>query len=93
MFLFVAATDGGRKSMTLFSRGSKLVVGQLFLFLLLATGLIGSNLFLLYFSFFVFFQGGNKILARNEVGDISFSQAMLVTFVGVITLLTLIPIS
>jgi hypothetical protein len=93
MFLFVAATDGGRKSMTLFSRGSKLVVGQLFLFLLLATGLIGSDLFLSYFSFLVFLQRGNEIPARNEVDDVSFSRVLLATFAGVVTVLTLTPIS
>jgi hypothetical protein len=79
--------------MTLFSRGVKLVVGQLFLFLLLATGLIGSDLFLLYFSFVVFFQRGNEIPARNEVDDVSFSRVLLATFAGVVALLTLIPIS
>ncbi len=93
MFLFVAATDGGRKSMTLFSRGSKLVVGQLFLFLLLATGLIGSDLFLSYFSFLVFLQRGNEIPARNEVDDVSFSRVLLATFAGVFTVLTFTPIS
>jgi hypothetical protein len=91
--LFAAATDGGRISMTLFSRGAKIVVGQLFYILLLAAGLVGSDLFLLYFSFLVFFQRGNEIPARNEVDDISFSRVLLATFAGVITLLTLIPIS
>ena len=95
MFLFVAvaATDGGCKSMTLFSRGSKLVAGQLFLFLLLATGLIRSDLFLSYFSFLVFLQQGNEIRARNEVYDVSFSRVLLATFAGVVTVLTLTPIS
>ena len=79
--------------MTLFSRGAKMVVSQLFLFLLLAFGLFGSDLFLFYFSFLIFFQQGNEIPARNEVDEISFSRVLLATFAGVVALLALIPIT
>lgn len=79
--------------MTLFSRGAKIVVSQLFLVLLFAFGLFGSDLFLFYFSFLIFFQQGNEIPARNEVDEISFSRVLLATVAGVISLLALIPIS
>lgn len=90
---FCIASDGGRISLTLFSRGGKIVVGQVFLFLLLICGIVGSDLFLFYFSFLVFFQRGNEIPARNEVDDISFSRVLLATFAGVVALLALIPIT
>lgn len=79
--------------MTLFSRGAKIVVSQLFLVVLFVFGLFGSDLFLFYFSFLIFFQQGNEIPARNEVDEISFSRVLVATFAGVISLLALIPIS
>lgn len=78
--------------MTLFSRGGKLVVSQLFLVFLFAFGLFGSDLFLFYFSFLIFFQQGNEIPARNEVDDVSFSRVLLATAAGVLSLLALTPI-
>lgn len=79
--------------MTLFSRGAKLVVSQLFLIVLFTLGLFGSDLFLFYFSFLIFFQQGNEIPARNEVDEVSFSRVLLATLAGVISFLALIPIS
>lgn len=79
--------------MTLFGRGLKLVIGQIFLIVMFALGLGGSDLFLFYFSFVVFFQNGNEIPARNEYDEVSFGRVLLATAVGVVTLLTLIPMS
>jgi hypothetical protein len=79
--------------MTLFSRGVKLVVGQLFLIVLFTLGIFGSDLFLFYFSFLIFFQQGNEIPSRNEVDEVSFSRVLLATVAGVVSLLALIPIS
>ena len=93
-FLYArSATDGGRIAMTLFSRGAKLVVSQLFLIVLFTLGIFGSDLFLFYFSFLIFFQQGNEIPSRNEVDEVSFSRVLLATVAGVISLLALIPIS
>jgi hypothetical protein len=86
-----AATDGGRMALTLFGRGPKLVVGNLFLFATLLIGLTGSDLFLFYFSFVIAFQTGNELPARNEVDDVSFSRVLVATAAWSLAFLTLVP--
>ena len=54
-------------------------------------GILGSDLFLFYFSFLIAFQTGNEIPARNEVDDISFARVLVATGASVLALLTLIP--
>jgi len=89
----IGTTDGGRIALTLFGRGLKLVIGQVFLLLMFILGLSGSDLFLFYFSFIVFFQNGNEIPAKNEYDEISYARVLLATGMGVVTLLSLIPMS
>jgi hypothetical protein len=56
--LIKIATDGGRMAIALFGRGTKLVIGQIFLTALLLVGLVSSDLFLFYFSFLSeYFEG------------------------------------
>jgi hypothetical protein len=58
IFPIKIATDGGRVAIALFGRGTKLVIGQIFLTALLLVGLVGSDLFLFYFSFLSeYFEG------------------------------------
>jgi hypothetical protein len=85
------ATDGGRMALTLFGRGPKLVVGNIFLFATLLAGLTGSDLFLFYFSFVIAFQTGNEIPARNEVEEVGFSRIILATTAWSLAFLTLVP--
>ena len=66
-------------------------IGNIFLFAVFLAGILGSDLFLFYFSFLIAFQSGNEIPARNEVDNISFSRVLLATFSFVLSLLTLIP--
>ena len=75
-----------------FNRAGKGIVGQLFLLGMLGVGIFGGDdLFLFYAFFCLFFQQGSEIPQRNEVDDIDFSRVLLATAVGVVTLLTLIP--
>jgi len=85
------ATDGGRMALALFGRGVKLVFGQLFLVVLFFLGLFGSDLFLFYFTFVIFFQNGNEIPSRNEVDELDYGRVLVATAAGVLTALTLIP--
>lgn len=85
------ATDGGRMALVLFGRGVKLVSGQLFRVVLFFLGLFGSDLFLFYFSFVIFFQNGNEIPSRNEVDELDYGRVLVATAAGVLTALTLIP--
>lgn len=84
-------TDGGRMALALFGRGAKLLVGNIFLFVMLLVGLTGSDLFLFYFAFCIAFQAGNEIPSRNEVDKIDFSRVGVATTSYVVALLTLIP--
>jgi hypothetical protein len=85
------ATDGGRISQAVFNRAGKQIVGQIFLLALFAVGLLGDDLFLFYGFFCTFFQQGSEIPQRNEVDDISFSRVLFATAVGVVALLSIIP--
>lgn len=85
------ATDGGRIALALFGRGGKLAVGNIGLFALLFTGVLGSDLFLFYFAFVVAFQSGNEVPARNEVDDISFPRVILATIAFATAFLALVP--
>jgi len=87
----VGTTDGGRVGLTLFGRPAKLVVGNLFLFTLLLTGLLGSDLFLFYFAFVLAFQTGNEIPSRNEVDNISFPRIVVATLAYCLAFLSLVP--
>ena len=77
--------------MALFGRGAKLLVGNIFLFALFLVGLVGSDLFLFYFTFLIVFQAGNEIPARNEVDNIEFSRIGLAAVSYVVAMLALIP--
>jgi hypothetical protein len=68
------ATNGGRMAQTLFGRGAKLLVGNLFLLAILSIGIGGSDLFLFYFALCIAFQTGNESFSRNEVDMIDFSR-------------------
>ena len=76
---------------TLIGRGGKLVVGGLFLTALLFAGLVGSDLFLFYFSFVIAFQTNNEVPARNEVDDVSFLRVVLATVAYATAFLALVP--
>jgi hypothetical protein len=91
MFRSSIATDGGRIALTLFGRGAKLLIGNVFLLALLAVGLIGSDLFLFYFTFCIAFQPGNEVPARNEVDRVAFSRVVVAMTAYVVALLSLIP--
>lgn len=69
----------------------KPAIGNLFLVAVFLVGVLGSDLFLFYFSFLIAFQTGNEIPARNEVDNVSFSRVLLATASTVLALLTLIP--
>lgn len=88
---YLTATDGGRVALALFGRGSKPFIGNIMLSTIFLIGVLGSDLFLFYFSFLIAFQTGNEIPARNEVDDISFSRVLVATAGSVLALLTLIP--
>ena len=87
----IGTTDGGRMSQAVFNRAGKGVIGQFTLLVLLGLGLLGDDLFLFYFFYCSLFQQGNEIPLRNEVDDISFARVLLATGLGVVSLLTLIP--
>jgi hypothetical protein len=55
------ATDGGRIAQALFGRGVKKAIGQIFLLTVFLLGILGSDLFLFYFSFLIAFQTGNEL--------------------------------
>ena len=88
---YPTATDGGRIALAMFGRGGKAFIGNLFLSTIFLVGVLGSDLFLFYFSFLIAFQTGNEIPARNEVDDISFSRILVATTGTVLALLILIP--
>lgn len=88
----VGTTDGGRMAQTLFGRGAKLIVGNLFLLATLFIGISGSDLFLFYFAFCIAFQTGNEIPARNEVDDVDLSRLFLALSSYLLAALALIPI-
>lgn len=89
--LSTSATDGGRIGLTLFGRPLKLVVGNLFLGALLLTGLLGSDLFLFYFSFIIAFQTGNEIPCRDETANVSFPRVVVATLAYCVAFLSLVP--
>lgn len=67
------------------------MIGNVFLFALLAAGLFGSDLFLFYFSFCIAFQTGNEIPSRNEVDSIDFGRVTLSTAAYIAAALAMIP--
>ena len=77
--------------LALFGRGAKQIIGNLFLFALLFTGVLASDLFLFYFAFVIAFQTGNEIPARNEVDDISFARVIVATLAYGVAFLSLVP--
>lgn len=87
----LTATDGGRVGLSLFGRGGKQVVGNLFLIALFTVGILGSDLFLFYFAFCTAFQTGNEIPSRNEVDKVGFDRILVATAAYVLALLSLIP--
>lgn len=78
-------------ALSLFGRLGKPVIGSLFFVLLLFVGLIGSDLFLFYFSFCIAFQAGNEVPARNEVDKLDIPRVFLATATYVVAALALIP--
>lgn len=89
----IGTTDGGRIALAMFGRGGKGFIGNLFISTVFLVGILGSDLFLFYFSFLIAFQTGNEIPAKNEVDDIGFERIILATASSVLALLILIPIS
>lgn len=87
----IGTTDGGRMAMTLFGRASKILIGNIALFLTFFAGFAGSDLFLFYFAFCIAFQAGNDVPARNEVDGVDFSRVLVATSTYVIAALALIP--
>lgn len=88
----IGTTDGGRMGQALFNRAGKGIIGQIALFALLGVGFLGNDdLFLFYFLFCSLFQQGSEIPLRNEVDEISFSRVLVATGLGVVALLSLIP--
>jgi hypothetical protein len=77
--------------MSLFGRGTKLVIGQLFLVAMIFIGLVGSDLFLFYFSFIIAFQTGNEVPAKNEVDALDFPRAGLAAAAYILAILALVP--
>lgn len=77
--------------MALFGREAKLGVGSNTLFLLLLSGLFGSDLFLFYFSFIIAFQTGNEVPARNEVDETDFSRVIVGIICYGLAILSLVP--
>lgn len=77
---------------TLFGRGAKLIIGNLFLLATLVVGIGGSDLFLFYFAFCIAFQTGNEIPARNEVDDVDVSRIFVAIAAYLLALLSLIPL-
>ena len=59
---------------------------------LLGVGFFGDDLFLFYALFCLIFQLGTEIPIRNEVDSVSFVRVMFATGLGIVTLLSLIPI-
>ena len=89
--IIVVATDGGRMAQTLFGRGAKLFVGNMFMLALLIVGILGSDLFLFYFAFVSAFQTGNEIPSRNEVDNLDFSRVLASVIAYVLAFLVLVP--
>ena len=87
----LSATDGGRMGLALFGRPGKLVIGNIILLGVLFSGLVGSDLFLFYFSFIIAFQTGNEIPSRNEVDELSFPRILVATLAYCISILALVP--
>lgn len=77
---------------SLFGRGAKLVVGNVFLLATLVIGIGGSDLFLFYFAFCAAFQTGNEIPARNEVDDADVSRIFVAVAAYLVAALALIPL-
>jgi hypothetical protein len=77
--------------MSLFGRGGKLFLGQVFLLATLGVGLLGSDLFLFYFAFLIAFQTGNEIPARNEVDGLDAPRVVLATAAYILAILVLVP--
>lgn len=78
--------------MAWFGRPSKLVVGNLFMTSLLLTGLLGSDLFLFYFSFVIAFQTGNEIGCRDETQEIRSWRVAVAVAAYCLAFLSLVPI-
>jgi len=78
-------------ALALFGRGAKLLIGNLFFILILAIGLVGSDLFLFYFAFCIAFQPGNEVPARNEEDKVDLSRVIVSTMAYLLALLALIP--
>jgi membrane-associated protease RseP (regulator of RpoE activity) len=88
----IGVTDGGRIAQAVFGREGKGFVGQVSLLALLGVGFFGDDLFLFYALFCLIFQLGTEIPIRNEVDSVSFVRVMFATGLGIVTLLSLIPI-
>ena len=87
-----SATDGGRVALTIFGRNPKIVLGWVTMLALLIAGILGSDLFLFYFSFVIAFQTGNEVPARNEIDEIGLSRVAVGAVTFALAFLTLIPI-
>ncbi|CAJ1968826.1 unnamed protein product [Cylindrotheca closterium] len=88
----IGTTDGGRIAMAWFGRPSKLVIGNIFMTSLLFTGLLGSDLFLFYFSFVIAFQSGNEIACRDETLEIRSWRVAVAVAAYSLSFLSLVPI-
>jgi len=87
----IGVTDGGRICQAVFNRAGKQLIGQFFLLGLFLVGILGDDLFLSYALFCSFFQQGSEIPQRNEVDDISFNRVLLAIAMGIMCLLSIIP--
>jgi len=85
-------TDGGRVSLALFGRTGKQVVDFMTSIILFFIGLFSSDALLLYFAFLLFFQSEPEIPCRNEVDDVDFSRVIGAILVGILVLLSVIPV-
>lgn len=87
----MTGTDGGRVGLTLFGRRGSQLVSLGTLFAMFVTGVFGSDLFLYFVSFTIFFQSEPEIPQKNEVDEMDFSRVIVATLSGMLVLLTIVP--
>jgi len=86
-------TDGGRILTAMGGRISASVLGNIAMAILFLSGLVsGSNLLLLYFSFFLVFQKEQEIPAKNEVEPLSPTRILVGGIVFLVAIKTVSPL-
>ena len=75
----------------MFGRATKVLIGSIAFFVMLVLGVLGSDLFLFYFSFCIAFQAGNEIPARNEVDKLDLPRIFGAAATYIVAALAIIP--